>query len=63
MVENIPTKPAIKPILSQAEQSNAAGGVLTSLTIVGPTGIPQTMNANQARKLVSKHPNDYQIID
>ena len=32
-------------------------------TVVGPTGLPQKMNAKRAIQLTTKYPNEYKLID
>jgi len=62
IVETVAAKPnVVKPVLSSAV--NNAGDVLSTLTIIGPTGIPQKMNAKQAVKLAARHPNKYKISE
>jgi len=57
------TKPkAAKPTLSDLRTPAKSGGILTTVKVVGPTGIPQNMSANAAEKLVRRQPNKYHII-
>lgn len=58
-VEKVKGKPkAHQPAIS----SLPASSVFETVQIVGPTGIPQKMNATRARRLANKYPNEYKII-